>query len=161
MTRPIRDYYVAALMLLLMVCPVSAQPSSLRGDYVCVVDAAAALVLGEDHLFHAVIPALSTEEKTLSMSVKANPSYLSPHYGCPPHEASLAVTCFATNKMTIKRNKTFNLEFWSDPSGYLFHDYTGGVMQMHKDYSFAWAEAIAEDNHTSFIRRGRCNRVTH
>jgi len=63
MTRPIRDYYVAALMLMLMVCPVSAQPSSLRGDYVCVVDTAAALLLGQDNQFHAVIPALSPEEK--------------------------------------------------------------------------------------------------
>jgi len=79
---------------------VLASEQSLVGNYICVVDASAALVYGDDKQDHAIVPMLSAEEKTFFMSIERNGFSSDP--ACVPRDADSAFMCHAQFKMTIK-----------------------------------------------------------
>ncbi len=160
MIRLLCLFAVAALLTPFLANITSAQlpapEPSLIGDYVCVVDASTALMYGDDKQDHAVVPTLSAEERTFFMSIERN-GFSSDPATCAPRDAGSAFMCHAQFKMTIKKPHLYY--FWGD--GYQFHDIAGGaVIQMHKDASFTWAEPNARDFTGSWLRDGRCNRVT-
>lgn len=132
--------------------------SSLVGDYVCVVDAGTALVYGHDEQYHAGVRALPENEKTFFINIGRSSS-LDPA-GCAANEPDVAFLCYAQFKMKVKSSHSHYL-FWSR-DGYQFYDNAGGVINMVSNAEFTWAETIVPGflGMGSWLREGRCNRVT-
>lgn len=152
-------FAVAALMFPFLAGIASPQAlaseASLVGDYVCVVDANTALVYGDDKHYHSVVPALSTDEKTFSINIEREK--MSDPAACASLLPYNTFDCYANFKMTIKNGQSYF--FWS-VEGYQFYSPDNGVIQMHNDTSFIWAEVNAWQFEGSRLRNGRCNRVS-